>query len=252
VRDVTDFCLAYGRNRNVDCRRHMHTTLRGFLRFAWRGGWLSRDLSAAVPGVRVYRLSGLPRPIGEEAVTALLQSLDRSRESGCRDAAIVQLLYIYGVRAVQVSRLCLGDIDWRQDVIRFPPAKGGRPISVPLLPEAGNAVAEYLRRFRRRHSGRREVFLSTVLPVRPLAAGTVCACISRRIQEAGIRLDPGVKAGSHAFRYACATRMLKAGFTAKVVADTLGHRDLNSVQIYNKLDTEALRAIALPWPGGVP
>ena len=246
--EVTDFCIAYAAAHNVDSRRHLHTTLRRFLAFAHERQWIGADLSAAVPSIRLYRLSGAPRPIGPDAVDALLRSLDRDTESGCRDVAIVQLLHIYGVRAVQVRRLCLADIDWREDTIRFPVAKNGATICAPLLPEAGNAILEYLQRFRAGRSGGRELFLTATSPPRPLAESSISACIHRRIRGAGIRLAPGVKAGAHAFRYACATRMLQAGCTVKTVADALGHRNLNSVQIYNKLDVDALRAVALAWP----
>ncbi len=250
--DVVDFAIAYGADHNVDCRRHMHTTLRRFLPFAHRQQWIGQDLSAAVPKIRLYRLSGAPRPIDDGAVESLMLSLDRDTESGCRDAAIVQLLHIYGVRAIQVRRLCLTDIDWRHDTIHFPAAKNGLMISSPLLPEAGNAICDYLQRFRGTPGRLRELFLTATTPPRPLADSSISGCIRRRIQAAGIKLDAGVKAGTHAFRYACATRMLKAGCTIKVVADALGHRDLNSVQIYNKMDVTSLRTLALPWPGVTP
>ncbi len=78
----------------------------------------------------------------------------------------------------------------------------------------------------------------------------VKTAVCRRLDCAGIALGQGVKKGTHCFRYACATRMLKARSSLKTVADALGHRKLDSVQFYNKLDVDALREIALPWPGG--
>jgi site-specific recombinase XerD len=246
--DVADFTITYARTHGIDSRRHLHTTLRGFLRFAHQQRWLAQDLTAAVPSIKTYRLSRAPRPISESAIEALLAAIDCASEAGCRDFAIIQLLRIYGIRAVQLRRLTLADIHWHADTIRFPVAKGGQPISVPLLPEAGNALADYLRRFRHSHRGCQELFLTATAPPRPLAAATISGCIHRRIKTAGIRLDPGVTSGAHAFRYACATRMLKANCSLKVIADALGHRHFDSVQIYNKLDTDALRSLALPWP----
>ncbi len=250
--EVVDFCLAYGADHKVDCRRHLHTTLRRFLAFAHGQQWIGQDLSAAVPVIRLYRFSRAPRPISSAAIEALLRSLDRDSEIGCRDIAIVQLLRIYGVRGVQLRRLCLTDLDWREDTIHFPVAKNGAKISAPLLPEAGNAILDYLRRFRAGRGRYRELFLTATDPPRPLAESSLSASLRKCIQDAGIRLDAGVKAGTHAFRYACATRMLQAGCTVKVVADALGHRNLNSVQIYNKLDLNSLRAVALAWPEATP
>lgn len=245
---VRDFIIVYGQEHGVDCRRLMHTTLRGFLAFAYQHGLMERDLSAAVPGVRLYRLSGAPRPIREESVEAILASVDRNTEAGCRDFAMLKLLHIYGPRAVQLQRLALDDIDWDNDTITFPAAKNGVRVLAPLLPEAGNAVLDYIRRFREPHPEVRELFLTATPPPRPLATATIRWAVRWRITAAEVDLGRGVKSGSHAFRYACATRMLKAQCSLKTVADALGHRKFDSVQVYNKLDVEALRELALPWP----
>lgn len=246
--DLYDFTTTYAQTHGVDSRRHMHTTLRCFLRFAHQRELIAQDLTAAVASIRTYRFSRAPRPISEPVIEALLEAIDGEPEAGCRDFAIIQLLRIYGVRAVQLRHLCLTDIDWHTDTIRFSVAKGGNAISVPLLAEAGNALTDYLRRFRQFHHGHQELFLTATASPHPLAASTISSCIDRRVKTAAIDLGPGVKSGSHAFRYACATRMLKENCSLKVVADALGHRQFDSVQIYNKLDTEALRSLALPWP----
>ncbi len=246
--DICDFTIAYATDHGVDCRRHMHTMLRSFLRFAYQQYLIAQDLSAAVPAIRIYRLSRAPRPISEQAVGIIIDAIDSHSETGCRDLAVIQLLRIYGVRAVQLQRLSLTDVDWRNDTIQFPPAKHGHPITVPLFPEAGNALSTYLTRFRKHHIGYQEMFLTATSPPRPLQASTISGSIRRRINIANVNLSPGVKPGSHTFRYACVTRMLKANCSLKVVADTLGHRRFDSVQFYNKLDTDALRSLALPWP----
>lgn len=222
--------------------------LRRFLRFAYQQQLIPKDLTAAVPSIRIYRFSRAPRPISEQAIEELLDSINCGDEAGCRDFAIIQLLHIYGVRAVQLRNLTVADIDWNTDSIGFPAAKGGHAVTVPMLPEAGNALSDYITGFRNSHSGHRELFLTAIPPCKPLAASTISCCIRRRIQIAGINLETGVKPGSHAFRYACATRMLEADYSLKVLADTLGHRQFDSAQIYNKLDIRALRSLALPWP----
>jgi integrase/recombinase XerD len=249
-KDIQDFIISYSHGNRVHARRIMHISLRDFFSFAYRRGVMNVDLTAAVPGIRLYRLSNVPRPIAEESAIAILDSIDRNTEAGCRDFAMITLLHIYGPRAVQLRRLKLDGIDWSSDTITFPAAKNGKQISAPLLPEAGNAVLEYIRRFRTRSDIHRELFLTATTPPRPLGRYTVRTAVRWRIDRAGTALGRGVKRGTHCFRYACATRMLKAHSSLKTVADALGHRKLDSVQFYNKLDVEALREIALPWPGG--
>ena len=69
------------------------------------------------------------------------------------------------------------------------------------------------------------------------------------MKRLGLRLPEGVSHGSHGFRHAFATRMI-GRVPFKDVTDCLGHRDPSSTLIYGKIDLEALREAALPWPGG--
>ena len=50
--------------------------------------------------------------------------------------------------------------------------------------------------------------------------------------------------GPQALRRACATRWLQQGASFKEIGDLLGHRGLESVGIYAKVDLRALRAVA--------
>jgi hypothetical protein len=52
------------------------------------------------------------------------------------------------------------------------------------------------------------------------------------------------------FLSTAATRMVRRGVGFKQIADVLGHRLLETTNIYAKLDEESLRRVALPWPGG--
>jgi site-specific recombinase XerD len=56
--------------------------------------------------------------------------------------------------------------------------------------------------------------------------------------------------GTHVLRHTAAARMRAAGHSLKGIADVLGHRSVDTTAIYVKLDVEALRTVALPWPGG--
>jgi site-specific recombinase XerD len=45
--------------------------------------------------------------------------------------------------------------------------------------------------------------------------------------------------------------MLRQGATLGEIGELLGHRHPQTTKIYTKVDLNALRALALPWPGGV-
>jgi site-specific recombinase XerD len=56
--------------------------------------------------------------------------------------------------------------------------------------------------------------------------------------------------GAHQFRHGLATEMLRHGASLDEIGDVLGHRHAQTTTIYTKVDIEALRTLAQPWPGG--
>ena len=79
------------------------STLRVFLRYAYREGIHQRDLSKLVEGPQHYRLADIPRSIGWDAVQKMLDQVDRRTAWGRRDYAMLLLMVSYGLRAREVS-----------------------------------------------------------------------------------------------------------------------------------------------------
>nr|WP_232313819.1 tyrosine-type recombinase/integrase [Sphingobium sp. TCM1] len=92
-----------------------------------------------------------------EGVQRVLDGCDRSTAAGRRDHAILMLLARLGLRACEVARLSLDDIDWRagQFTVR---GKGRKIATMPLPHDVGAAIAAYLQHGRPRSDSRR-VFL---------------------------------------------------------------------------------------------
>ncbi len=225
--------------------RETQAALRTFFRFCIQQGYLKRDLTQAVPSIRTYKLSGIPRAVSEEDARKVLLSIDRTTRTGRRDFAIIQLLYTYGARGCQVRGLKLQNLEWRQGRIRFSGFKGGKEVVEPLTLEVGESLLEYLRQGRP-DSKYPEVFLTAVAPFRPLkGSSNVSTMVGERIRRAGVT---GCPKGSHVFRHAFASRMLQHGQSLKTIADLLGHRHINTSFIYTKIDLETLRQLPLDWP----
>jgi integrase/recombinase XerD len=138
----------------------------------------------------------------------------------------------------------LGDVNWRDSRIIFPPAKRGRAINAPLTAAVGDALLQYIRAGRPA-TGERQVFLSLVPPYRPLAASSVYNVVAQAFLQSGIASP---HRGSHAIRHAWATRAFAQGQPLKTVADLLGHRSIESTRIYTKVDYMQLRSVGLCWP----
>lgn len=244
--DLTTFMLQQARRYSPARAKLIATALRSFCRFLLQRGAIANDLANAVPTVPNWRLSALPKFMKAEDVEHLLQSGDRTTPQGQRDAAILLLLARLGLRAGEVAALTLDDLDWDAGELRVR-GKGARHDRLPLPHEVGEALVAYLRHSRP-PSATRRVFVRMRAPRRGFADGQAVGTIVRRaLARAG--LCPAHK-GAHLLRHSLATQLLNNGASLAEIGELLRHRDLETTRIYAKVDQRALRALALPWPGG--
>ena len=224
--------------------------IRDFLRHLHRGGHTVLDLSGTVIGPRLYDHEDIPSALSPEEVQRVLEVTREDHSPiGMRDHAILMLLATYGLRAAEIVRLRLEDIDWRRDLLRVRHAKTGAYSELPLLREVGEAVLRYLQKARPR-SVDRAVFLRHYAPHRSFKEGSILNCVtSARLKAAGI--TPRGRKGPHAFRHARAVSLLRSGVPLKVIGDFLGHTSAEAVGVYLKLATEDLRKVGLELPSGV-
>ena len=221
----------------------MVSALRSFLRYACYLGETRPELIAAVPAVAAWCMPQIPRGVAADQVTKLLASIDRSSALGRRDYAILMLLARLGLRACEIQLLELDDIHWGNGTLR-PWTKGGKRTTLPLSQEVGEAIADYLRHGRPPCQSR-HVFLRVKAPIGRFRGSSGISCVVRRaIQRADVVAPTN---GAHQFRHGLAADMLHNGSSLAEIGDVLGHANPDTT----KIDLEALRALALPWPGGV-
>jgi integrase/recombinase XerD len=157
------------------------------------------------------------------------------------------LLARLGLRSGEVAFLELDDIDWKTGKLSVR-GKSGRRSDLPLPAEVGEAIAAYLRHGRPQSTDRR-VFLRVKAPIRGFRGASGVGSIVRHcILRAG--LDTPTY-GAHQFRHGLATELLRQGASLGEIGELLGHHNPQTTKIYTKVDLDALRTLALPWPGGV-
>lgn len=240
--DITHFLLRHCPRRAS--AQLQSTALRSFFRFLFQTGAIDRDLSAAVPAVRRWRLVDVPKYLEPVDVDRLLTSCDRTSALGRRDYAVLMLLARLGLRAGEIVRLELGDVDWRRGELTVR-GKGAVHDRLPLPREVGEAVAAYLRTDRPTCATRR-VFLRGKAAHRGFNhPSTVSTVVRRALDRAG--LTPPIK-GAHLLRHSLATGLLRRGASLSEIGDLLRHRASTTTEIYAKVDLDSLRALAHPWP----
>jgi integrase/recombinase XerD len=247
ARDVVQFVQKQARILHLRRAKLLTTALRSFLRYACYLGDARLDLATVVPCVANWSMPSIPRGIASSQVRRLLGQIDRSTAVGRRDYAILLLLARLGLRSGEVASLELEDIDWKAGCLHVR-GKSGRRNQLPLLKDVGDAIVDYLRHGRPASHSRR-VFLRARAPVRGfLGQSTVGTIVRHALLRHGIEAPTR---GAHQFRHGLATEMLRQGASLADIGELLGHKSPETTKIYTKVDLDALRTLALPWPGGV-
>ncbi|MHB8593401.1 MAG: tyrosine-type recombinase/integrase [Acidimicrobiales bacterium] len=244
AKDVSDAVLRQSALGSVGATQYFVAGLRAFLRFCFAEGLTTSDLSAAALSATGRRASTLPMGISGADADALLASCDRRRTEGRRDYALLLTLMRLGLRASEASNLTLDDVDWRAGLVVVH-GKGRRVDSLPLPDDVGGAIAGYLERERPK-AKRRELFLRSLAPAGPLGRGGVACVVRRACVRSGI-----AAIGPHRLRHTLACGMVAAGVPLPEISQVLRHRSIASTANYARVDVDALRDWAQPWPGNV-
>lgn len=219
--------------------------LRMFIRFLIATGRCQSGLDAAIPTIAHWDLAPLPRYLPLDEVERLLASCHRPSHVGRRNHAILLLLARLGLRAGEIVHLRLGDIDWADASIRVC-GKGHRPMRLPLSQEVGQALLAYVQHGRPRTSTD-ALFATLRAPFRALGgASTVSVLVADEMRRAGVARPS--RGAAHLLRHSVATNLLRQGASLQDIQALLRHQSVKTTQIYAKVDVEALREIAQPWP----
>lgn len=237
------------RSTNHYTRSSITSSVRSFLRFLLWSEFHPDDLARFVPHTPCWRLTHLPPRLTWEELRVAIDAIDVTTPSGARDRAILLLLATTGLRNKELRSLELQDIRWRASEVLVRCAKAKHDRVVPLLQEAGAALAEYVLHARPRAS-HPQIFLSYAPPVRPFAcAASISRIVRSRLEQSGVKLAG--PAGAHLLRHSLATQLVRQRRPINEVADLLGHQSIDTTAIYVKVAVPQLAEVALPFPGAV-
>lgn len=150
-------------------------------------------------------------------------------EMGRRDFALLLLAIHTGMRRGDICNLRLQDISWEDYSISIRQNKTGRRIVIPLVPSAGNALADYILHERPKTDDN-HVFLIPASPVRPLQGAGADAVVRRRCRKAGLQKPK--KCTVHSFRRSLCTWLSQQSESVEEIAQCVGHANIRSVDRY--------------------
>jgi len=200
-----------------------------------------RDDDPAALAEGISKPAGIPKPLSEDEVTSLIDSVVGDEPRALRNRALLEFLYATGARVSEVCGLNLADIDHESSLVRLF-GKGSKERIVPFGSQAHGALEAWLTQGRqsmvpprwRRRDDSVSVFLG--------GRGTR---LSRQVAWNVVR-DAGKRAGitrelsPHALRHSCATHLLDHGADLRIVQEMLGHASITTTQVYTRVSQERL------------
>jgi site-specific recombinase XerD len=156
VRFVVATCVTF-KPSTAKC---VAVAMRSLLRYMHLSGLIREPLGQALPSPMAQRRLVCRGAFGL-GTSMLLASCDAASPAGRRDRAILVLLARLGLRAGEVARLTVDDVDWREGRVRIR-GKAGRVDVLPLPADVGEALEAYVLDGRPRRSG--GLFRSVLAP----------------------------------------------------------------------------------------
>jgi site-specific recombinase XerD len=244
TREYVEQYLAVKSKRNTrQSMQHVVAHLRAFLRYSISRG-LVREGVDVIDTPRTYRDELPPRALPWALVKKLLHSVDRSSKAGWRDYMILHLMAYYGLRASEVAALRIDSINWDAKTCLVEQRKTQSDLVLPLSDRTLVLLRRYLRH-RRPESPQPQLFLRARRPAGGLGHYGIGDVFYTRAAKSGLPLDGY---SSYSLRHSFAMRLLQRGVGVKAIGDLLGHHSLEATCVYFRLDTSALRSVALPLP----
>lgn len=199
--------------------------------------------------VSVHRPEKIQPAATQEGLEKILAQINRSTPIGKRDYAMILLGARLGLRADDIVRMKLDEIDWQAGQIKLLQQKTRRSLLLPLPAEVGEAMKEYILHARPKNDFP-HIFLRAQAPFQPLNAGSAVGYTYAKYQQkAGIERRPFDGKGFHSLRRMLAKDMTVAGIPVTTTAQIQGHSNLNTVKQYISLDTVHLKECALDFRG---
>ena len=219
-------------NHRPSSRARAFVAVREFLAHLKDAGFSPRDVSVGLDAPK--KGLALPKTLTEDAVRALVSSVEGSTPRDLRDRAMLEMLYGSGLRVSELCDLAVGDFIADADLLRCF-GKGSKERLVPVGVEEGRALARYLAEgraaFDRTGGADRHMFLTRL--GRRFTRMGVFKMLKERAAAAG--LDPAV-VSPHVLRHCFATHLLAHGADIRAIQEMLGHASIATTQVYTHVD----------------
>jgi integrase len=223
------------------------STLRGFVKYLHQKNLIASDFSPKIPKYKKVSQPKLPSTYTKEEIQRLITSVDRSTPIGKRDYTVVLIAARLGLRASDIGNLRFENLQWDKSIIKLNQCKTGKELILPLLPDVGNAIIDYMK-FGRPKSRDSHVFLCQRPPYGCFTNSNVVTHIVQRAFLRSGLVDKTRKFGSHSLRHTLGFRMLQESTLLPVITEVFGHQSSKSTRYYLRIDLQSMKQCMLDVP----
>jgi len=212
--------------------------LRSFFKYQIKRGRMSANPAQSVRTPKLDKK--LPTFLSVDEVERLISIPESESFTGCRDRAILELLYSAGLRTFELVALNHEDIDLARQTLRTR-GKGMKERINPIGRYATEALQTYIQR-KFQHADfhrfdKNAVFVN--FRGARLTTRSIRRMLSGYITEAGLSID----VTPHTLRHSFATHLLQRGADLRIVQELLGHENISTTQIYTHITDQDMRDI---------
>ena len=178
----------------------------------------------------------LPDVLTVAEVDAIISTFDMTTVKGCRDNAIVEVLYSTGLRVSELITLRIDNLFFGEGYIRVI-GKGDKQRIVPVGSAARDKIQLYMELRRPKRPSEATLFLNN--RGEPLTRVMVFTIIKQAAMLAGI--DKSIS--PHTLRHSYATHLLEGGANIRQVQELLGHESIATTEVYTHVNRKHLRGV---------
>lgn len=259
ARDIQKL-LDFLEGEKINLQKAADKDLVKFIHFQSRLGLSARSLARLISSLRSYYsfliLDGiikvnptidlsapklwfsLPKFLSVKDVDLLLRQPDEKQVKGCRDKAMLELLYATGLRVSELVSLKTNDVNLESGFL-ICKGKGGKERIVPLGNTSALAVKKYLEEARKNFWKKETatLFLTT------RGGAFTRQGFWKMLKEYGEHAGLTQKISPHILRHSFATHLLERGADLRSVQLMLGHSQITTTQIYTHVTRKHLRKV---------
>lgn len=211
-------------------------SLRSFYTFVGERGVHMKDPTLNLEAPRVEKK--LPQILTTSEVERLMEQPKCTDAKGCRDKAMLELLYATGIRVSELISLEITDVNLSVGFVRCESHNKERV--VPMGHLAKDALRNYIENARDEMlKDREETALFVNCNGVRLSRQGFWKIIKQYQKQANITTD----ITPHTLRHSFAAHLLENGADLKSIQEMLGHADISSTQVYSHLMKSKLKDV---------